>query len=275
MRVAFSSDNHLDINQVDAAKVLPLIAAELRQRRIDYYVNTGDTFNDFQKTTAFYAALQSEVGKATQVRFIAGNHDMVRGATYPQLESTGSPQYLHNKAELLPGTNTVLVGNNGWYDYSFVPETLQLSAAALAHWKRAFWIDGVIEQPGSDADRMVRVLAQVEETLRANFAHQVIFATHFVPQRTFLAPQTLRTDVGAHVAAFLGSQALGDLLARYQVQTVAFGHLHHRNTPTPLAGVQYLHAPVGYGTKRRHEWVTADFMTEWRSTLQIIEVNAQ
>ncbi|WP_127849808.1 metallophosphoesterase [Lacticaseibacillus hulanensis] len=270
MKIAFSSDNHLDINRVDVAAILPQMAAALIAAKVDYYVNTGDTFNDFTKTRSFYAQLQAQLGASVQVRYLAGNHDMVRGISYAELEELDDPLYLHNRAEQLPGTNATLVGNNGWYDYSFVPADAGVTPSELRHWKKAFWIDGVIEQPQSDAERMQAVLTQVRAKLAANAGRQIIFATHFVPQRAFLNPQMLQSEVGAKVAAFLGSQALGNLLTEAHVDTVGFGHLHRRDAARTIDGVRYLHMPVGYGTKRRHEWQSTDFMTEWRATLQVM-----
>ena len=272
MRLAFSSDNHLDINRVDVDAAAHAMAAELRTQQIDYYVNTGDTFNDMRKTRAFYAQLQELVGSATQVRYLAGNHDMIRGTDYAELEGLTDPLYLHNRAENLPGTDWTLVGNNGWYDYSFAPAAAELTPEALWHWKKAYWIDGVIDQPQTDQERMAVVLQQVAASLRAAIGRRVLFATHFVPRAEFLNPRMLHDDVGAKAAAMLGSARLGLLLQQNAVAYAAFGHLHHRDAPRVLDGTEYLHTPVGYGTARRHEWNSSDFMTEWRATLQVVDL---
>lgn len=272
MRIAISSDNHLDINRVDVEAAAVAQAAYLREQNVDYYINTGDTFNDFRKTRAYFARLQELVGVQTQVRYLAGNHDMVRGTDYDELEHLVNPLYLHNRLELLPGTNIALIGNNGWYDYSFVPEALGVDTDELIRWKKAFWIDGVIEQPVSDRARMNTVLEQIEAQLRQARGQRVLLATHFVPRVEFLNPAMLQSPVGGKVAAYLGSERLGQLLQRYHVEFTAFGHLHRRDEPRMLDGTEFIHRPVGYGTKRRHEWVSADFMTEWRRTLQVIEL---
>ena len=43
---------------------------------------------------------------------------MVNGATYDEIQSAVDPLYLHEKILPVPGTNAVIIGNNGWYDYS-------------------------------------------------------------------------------------------------------------------------------------------------------------
>jgi putative phosphoesterase len=269
MRIAFSSDNHLDINRVEVSAVITAQASFLSMRGINYYVNTGDTFNDFAKTQAFYAQLQQTVGPQTQVRYLAGNHNMLRGATYAQLEDQTDPRYLNGKIEVI-GPDAVLIGDNGWYDYSFAPAELTLSQ--LQHWKRAFWVDGVIEQPMSDQERFKISLERTAKMLTAAAGRRVFYATHFVPDLRFLNPRMLADQkVGRYAAAFLGSRAMSNLLSQYPQVTAAFGHLHQRDGIRELDGVTYVHNPVGYGTKRRHEWQSADFMMEWQSSLEIID----
>lgn len=269
MRIAFSSDNHLDINRVEVSAALAAQASFLSTRGIDVYVNTGDTFNDFAKTRAYYEALQARVGASVRVRYLAGNHDMLREATYAQLEHLEDPRYLHGKMEVL-GPDAVLIGDNGWYDYGFAPA--ELTTAQLERWKRAYWVDGVIEQPLSDAARLAATLARSERLLDQANGRRIFYATHFVPDIRFLNPRMLaEPKVGRYAAAFLGSPKVGAMLSAYPRVTAAFGHLHHRDDVRELDGVTYLHSPVGYGTKRRHEWVSADFMTEWQTTLQIVQ----
>lgn len=269
MRIAFSSDNHLDINRVEVSAVLTAQASFLSTQGIDYYVNTGDTFNDFAKTQSFYTALQKAVGTKTRVRYLAGNHDMLRGATYAQLEEQSDSLYLNGKIESL-GPNAVLIGDNGWYDYSFAPA--ELTTSQLQHWKHAFWVDGVIEQPMSDQERFAISLERTAKMLAEADGQRIFYATHFVPDIRFLNPRMLQDQkVGRYASAFLGSRAMGNLLSQYPHVTAAFGHLHKRDGIRELDGVTYVHNPVGYGTKRRHEWQSADFMTEWRNSLQIID----
>lgn len=273
MKIAISSDNHLDINRVAPDSILDAQVETLTSLGVDYYVNLGDTFNDFQKTRQYFHQLQARAQGRFQVRFLAGNHDMVRGTSYEELEKLDDPLYLHHRSERLTGTNVVLMGNNGWYDYTFAPKSLGMTSDQFAHWKKAFWVDSVIEQPGTDAERMQGVLDQTQAMLTANMGKRVLFATHFVPRRDFLSSRTLANEVGAKAAAMLGSERMGKLLTANHVTWCAFGHLHHRDEASVCDGVQYFHQPVGYGTARRHEWGTQDFMTEWRATLQILTID--
>lgn len=268
MKIAVSSDNHLDVNRVDVTAVLKAQAAYLLAQRVAVYVHVGDSFNDYRKTQAYFRQLQALVAPSVTVRYLLGNHDMLNSATYQQQQAGVEPLLLHEKSLLLPGSNTVLIGNNGWYDYSLAPKTL--AGADFAQWKRGFWVDRGIDQPISDAQRMQRVLTTTEAALRAAGRRRVVYLTHFVPRADFLWYGNHRQWQMA--TALMGSQSLGALLERYKVADVVFGHLHKRHAQYRFGQTHYHHQPVGYGLRRLNEWVSADFMTEWRNTLVILPV---
>ncbi|MFD0898429.1 metallophosphoesterase [Loigolactobacillus binensis] len=271
-KVAMTSDNHFDINRVDIAAVVAQQVTYLLTQQVTDYLIAGDLFNDFRETVAYVEQMAQQLQPHCRVFFIAGNHDMVRGTDFSELQSRVNTHYAHQKLITFPGTDYVLIGNNGWYDYQFA----QLPGKTMtdfAHWKKAFWIDGVIEQPLSDPERMDLVLATTEKQLRqAKAQHKkVLFMTHFVPQDAYIIhQQRALLETGN---AYMGSPRLGALLQQYQVAYVLFGHTHFKYPPHQIAGTTYLCRPVGYGTKRRHEWrFGRDFISEWRACLQILDL---
>lgn len=50
MKIAVSSDNHLDVNQVPVDTALDLQADWLARQSIDYYLFAGDLFNADRKS---------------------------------------------------------------------------------------------------------------------------------------------------------------------------------------------------------------------------------
>ena len=274
MKIAISSDEHLDINRQDVTELVPRQAEFLQAAGVDYYLMTGDLFNDFTRSLAYVERLQRELAPRTQVYFVAGNHDMLAGVTYEELEQPEliGPNYLHRRVIHLPGTRVSLVGNNGWYDYSLADSLATArTPAEFARWKSAYWIDRRIKMPLSDQERMATVLTQTQADLaRARVGgDQLLFLTHFVPRRDFIFDQ-LDHPRWQNVNGMLGSQKLGQLLADEQVERVAFGHLHTRHLPVTLAGTTYYHAPVGYGLRRLNEWREANFWQEWCRDLAVI-----
>lgn len=69
VKIAFSVDNHFDVNRVDGFEMLKKQAAYLVEHDYQIYVNAGDTYNDFTKSLAYFRALQAEVGSAVTIRF--------------------------------------------------------------------------------------------------------------------------------------------------------------------------------------------------------------
>lgn len=271
-KVAMTSDNHFDINHVDLVAVLEQQVAYLLAHHYTDYLIAGDLFNDFKQSVAFVEKLTQQLQPQCRVFFIAGNHDMIRGTDYVELQSAGMPQYAHQKLIDFPGTDYVLVGNNGWYDYQFA-QIPGKTAAEYSRWKKAFWIDGVIQQPVSDFERMNLVLTDTAAKLQqATQQHKkVLYMTHFVPQAAYIVHRSREMLETAN--AYMGAPRLGDLLTQYQVPYALFGHTHFKYPPHQIAGTTYFCRPVGYGTKRRQEWrFGTDFISEWQACLQTLEL---
>lgn len=54
IKIAISSDNHLDVNKVNISDALEFQAHWLNTNHLDYYLYAGDLFNDFSKTKAYF-----------------------------------------------------------------------------------------------------------------------------------------------------------------------------------------------------------------------------
>ncbi|MFD1393421.1 metallophosphoesterase [Lacticaseibacillus jixianensis] len=270
VKLGFSVDNHFDVNHIASPAAVTRIAAYLVAHHYQVYVNAGDSFNDFALTQHFYQALQQAVGDAVVIRYLAGNHDLVKNVSYQTAQSAGSPLYLHEKTYPVPHTNTVIIGNNGWYDYSLAPAALRAQGADFAQWKRAYWIDAAIDQPVADEARMQRVLASSRRALAEAAGKRVIYVTHFVPTARLMvySPAHPRWQMAT---ALMGSRHLGALLERAEVADVVFGHLHRRDPALQVGATTYHHQPMGYGLRRLNEWRSDDWFAEWAATLVTLE----
>ncbi len=275
--IAISSDNHLDVNRVNIATTMTAQSQWLLNHRIDYYFHGGDLFNNFARTRRYFADLQSRLGDACQVFYIAGNHDMVANAPFNIVEHLDDPRYLHNRFIDLGDSGYRMVGNNGWYDYSF--SQFRNDPQAVATWKRVYWIDSLIKQPMTDQERMHLVLQQVQEQLRtARQDHKKVFVlTHFAPRHQLLAakPAHVRTKRQNRfyqmINAMMGSDALGQLLeSDPDVAGAFYGHLHGIHPTQTINHVSYYHQAVGVKNKRHNEWQASTFIDQWKTTLRTI-----
>ncbi|MGM9982082.1 MAG: metallophosphoesterase [Limosilactobacillus sp.] len=279
VRIAISSDNHLDVNQVDPAAALAMQAQYLQDHSVQYYFYAGDLFNDFTQTRQYMTDLQHRLADRVHVYYIAGNHDLLQHASYDQIEHLSAPGYLHRHYVDLPGTNWRMIGNNGWYDYSF--STYRDDSIAVRQWKRVYWLDSEIEQPGDDQERMNNVLSQVTAQLAAakDAGKRVLFLTHFAPRHELLAPRPAGVNTPRRerfyqmITAMMGSDRLGDLLeSTGNVKYAFYGHLHGIHPPLEHNGVTYLNQAVGVRNKRINEWQQDDFTAQWQSSLRILDL---
>lgn len=273
VRLALSSDNHFDVNRVDADAMMRAQAAYLAQNGVQYYLVAGDLFNDFQRSQRFIVDLQALVAPYTHVYWIAGNHDMVHGVSFDELEDGGFAGYLHNRYVDIPGTDWRIIGNNGWYDYQFAAQLPGKTEQDFAQWKRAYWIDRAIEQPMADADRMNLVLTQTrgQLALAQQTGKRVVFMTHFVPRADYIRMSSDHRFWNM-ANALMGSPRLGTLLEQYHVAHVLFGHLHIHPQPLSVADTTYYDQAVGYGLARINEWETTSFMGEWYQQTRFLDL---
>lgn len=270
MKIAISSDLHIDLNHADAESLCKQQAHYLDEQHIDYYFSLGDAFNDFAKTQWYFKKLNQAMTDSTAY-YLAGNHDMLTNTSAEQLEGKVDDYYFHNRVLDLPGTAWRIIGNNGWYDYSF--SDYYDDPAVVAQWKRAYWVDRAISQDITDYQRMDRALAQIRTQLQqaADDQRKVIFLTHFVsirqavPALHFANPR--RQRMWEMTKAMMGSARLRQLLSAFpQVREVDYGHLHHAPDKIVDGGISYYSRPVG--VQRKEGW-RGSLYDRWQTTLQI------
>lgn len=276
MLLAFSSDNHLDANHLVETEILQQQATWLTDHQVDYYFHLGDLFNDFSRTAAYFQQLQLLVPQTT-IKFLAGNHELINHASYQRIQTTTMPQYFHHQTLNLPGTNWQVLGLNGWYDYQF--SSFANQPAAIQHWKRAYWLDSVADQPVSDWERnQIEVNWLQTKLTKAQANHkQVLVVTHFAPLASLLPalPSQLdakHTRAMAMMRAFYGSPALGAVLTQAAaVQQVYFGHVHQA-TAWERAQTKFHNVAVGVKRRRYNEWQADTFMAQWVAKLKLKKV---
>ncbi|MBU3829463.1 MAG: metallophosphoesterase [Candidatus Limosilactobacillus merdavium] len=278
MKIAISSDNHLDVNQVNIEQALTFQSNWLKKNKVDYYLFGGDLFNNFTKTERYFNELQ-KLTPDTKIFYILGNHDMLNNISFDEIEHPRSPLYIHNRSIDIPNTNWRIIGNNGWYDYSFSQYAKQ--PTKVQTWKKVYWLDSSIDQPIDDQERMKNVLDQVKAQLSSGKAagKRVIFLTHFAPRHELLAPKPAAVNTPRKerfyqmINAMMGSDQLGNLLEDSSIVKYAFyGHLHGIHPPLKQNNTIYYSQAVGVNNKRINEWQRDNFFDQWVATIRSIDV---
>jgi len=216
---------------------------------------------------------------------VAGNHELwTRGPdsyqllheTYPERAKNIGWQWLQD--EPFVAGDVAIVGSVGWYDYSFAQPNLQIPrrfyehkispGAAERFEELAFlfeqqddippsareivarWNDGRHVKLGrSDYTFLDELMQQLDRQLQSLAEkQQVIAAVHHLPFRELLPPpHSAQWDFAK---AYLGSEAIGQLLLRYPNVTHLFcGHSHMACDAT-IGHVRAVNIGSGYRSKQ-------------------------
>ena len=262
MRIIATSDLHYNVRRSRAPT--EALADEVCRRGGDVLILAGDSAGaDYRQLEKLFALFEGFPGKRLAV---AGNHELW---TY------GNGDSLHRYENELPelcsrhGVHLLdqapwktdglaIVGNAGWYDYSFRPSALEIplrfyrhkvapgAAARLDEHKHLLdpaedvpppsydittrWQDGQrVRLPLSDLDFTERMAARLRSDLEQTHvdAQRVIGVLHHLPFAE-LVPHSVLPN-WEFATAFLGSELLGEVLLDFpKVSDVFCGHSHNR-----------------------------------------------
>lgn len=251
-KLAVITDLHTDINHLGEVELEKLFDV-LQEQAVTHLHLAGDTANHIRQSLAVNHFFRQK-GLATT--FNLGNHEMGNIKGEQLIEHYPDSHFL-NFRYLPLNQQTVLLGVNGWYDYSYAE--LQ-DPKKIRSIKNIYWFDRVIERFADDPTVNQEILRQLKHVLDdlAQKQYQVILATHFVPKEEFIVRMSGKYQIWNKVNAFLGSKELGALLDHYaNVQQVIFGHTHRRFEDKKIHGTIYSCRPFGY----YYEWqMTRDFV---------------
>lgn len=200
--------------------------------------------------------------------FVPGNHDMwdVNGnykdswEIYKIYENEEGCLCNH---PITIGKN-VLIGNIGWYDYSFGDEKYTLSDFKEKKHHERVWQDSVFTNWNQEDKELATVFqTELKHFIYSNRGKKIIAITHMIAIPELKVPVS-RKDWD-YFNAFLGSDKLGKLYEKEGVDTAIMGHVHYR-TCIKKNQVNYVCACLNYHT----EWKTDDPQKEVSQALQEI-----
>lgn len=253
-KLGIMSDLHVDINKIGQFE-LELLTDLLHEKKITHLHLAGDTANQVAILLDTLSFIES---KGIPVTFNFGNHELPSIKKTIEMEDYPDYRFLNHSYKEL-NNQLVLLGVNGWYDYSFA---LEKDYDKIVAAKNLYWYDRMIERPLNDPDMLISILKELKYSLDIlkKADKQVIVATHFVPKQEFVRYFEGKYERWNQINAFLGSKATGDLFETYDnIQQVVFGHTHRRFDKQIINGISYSARPLGYF----YEWhLTKNFMLE-------------
>jgi putative phosphoesterase len=267
MRISILSDIHEGLNRKNTgANLMDILAKWIAAHSPDIFIICGDMTAGPEKSLARLQKLQADC-KNTKFLFVHGNHDIYHEdsdwAYKKLLQFSGN---LGNGPVELPN-DWVVIGDGGWYDYSFGIAGFSDQAFAEGTFGDFTWPDKKFAH-WQAADELVTIqsIMKLEEWLKKYRKKKIILVTHMVPFGRFI--QSKGDDSWDFFNAMMGSRRFGELALKYGVKKYIFGHIHTRYHEI-YEGVEMICNPLGYYP---NEWNSASAEVEIVSTIKTIEI---
>ncbi|OEL04270.1 metallophosphoesterase [Staphylococcus casei] len=259
MEIGVISDLHVDRHKTltpeDYQNVLINV---LYQRHIDLLLIAGDISNNYKLTNQFVKYIEYEM--QIKVLFIPGNHDFWATETgvtsaeildfYLQMDACliGKPYVINDE--------WAIVGNTGWYDYTYANPKFSLERVARRKYYGATWQDKVkIDWPMEDRKLSNIAARQATKDIEQVKDKKIILMTHIVTHPRFAVPTPHR--IFDYFNAFIGTSDFDQIYQQYDIRYSIMGHVHFRNTFKENS-TTYICPCLGY----QREWRTSNIEQE-------------
>ncbi|MFD0871833.1 metallophosphoesterase [Paenibacillus residui] len=254
MRIGILSDLHVDLNHSETdIPIEEALARAVEERQVERMIIAGDLTNDWE--TTLEALDRIERMTSVPCLFVPGNHDVWninapgRSAweAYDKLKEF--PRNLANGAFRLTD-HWVVIGDLGWYDYSFASPDFTFEQLERMQWGERTWKDSLYADWGMSVGQVHNYFVEkLKRQLDEHRGSSIILVTHVVPHKAFTVPETI--GEWRYFNGFLGSRQYGELIRDYSdsIRYAVSGHVHYRKE-VEENGVRLLNNGLGY----RREW---------------------
>ncbi|RFB12556.1 hypothetical protein DZB84_18945 [Bacillus sp. HNG] len=267
MKIAILSDIHEGLNRKNTGMdIMPHLLKWIEINSPEVFIIGGDMTAGPRKSLDLLNQLQEEF-PTMKLLFAHGNHDI-----YHEDSKSAYDMLLEFPGNLGNGPvelndNWVVIGDGGWYDYSFGIEGYTDEQFSVGTFNDFTWPDKTSAHwPSSDQCETKRYLEKLEGWLKENEGKNMIMVTHVVPFSRYI--QVKNEPGWDFFNAMMGSKHFGELADKYQVKKYIFGHIHTRYHEH-YKGIEIICNPLGYYP---HEWKSANAEEEIFSTIKLVEI---
>lgn len=230
MKIGILSDIHVDLEGSDPQKILQGFVGAIEENQVDVMIIAGDVANDYQVTLRFLHQIEAAAG--VRCLFVPGNHDI-----WNEKHPAKTAWDTYHGLEEFPGNlargparltdQWVVIGDLGWYDYSFGSPDFTIADFDRMKIKGRLWQDKIkaIWQR-STIEMHQYFYRKLEKQLEANKHRRIILVTHVLPILDFTVQPA--DTMWNYLNAFLGSRQYGELALKYAVAYSISGHVHYR-----------------------------------------------
>lgn len=249
MKIGFLSDLHITNNTDKIEQAVESVAEVCNKAEISKLFIAGDISNNYNITLKFVDLL-AKVGIDTYTVF--GNHEYW-SICYDESKLLKHNKYINGKSVEI-NEETVVIGIDGFFDYSFVLNVDNIYTRHLPKNKTILnkggrqHFDLKRNKIGNTVEIYDEIfndmMLKLESQLKKHEFKRIFMLTHYVPSKDFIIYNDDRSW-GIN-NAFMGSTKYQELAEKYKVNKVIFGHTHNQYNKT-INGVDYHCNPVGYG----------------------------
>lgn len=269
MKIGIISDIHMDKNK--DYPILEALTHAIRSKGLCCLVIAGDVSDRHSVTLKFINELSARSGRP--VYFVPGNHDI-----WDKEGEWGDARVLYGElrrhpfclvdSPVLLGEDWVLLGDIGWYDYSFGNPKFSYADFDKKFMYNQAWLTGTYSD-WHKADTVIHreMLDRLEKQIVCfkEKNKKIIAVTHMVTDEYFTVPES--REKWDYFNAFLGSADYGALYEKYGVEYSVMGHVHYRKR-LEKNGVAYLCSCLN----TYNEWQSADFEAEINDALTVLDL---
>lgn len=269
MKIGIIADIHVDVNDTQDEKIVDVLIEVIKEKSLDLLIIAGDISNDYQVTLG----LVDEIEEKTDIKclFVPGNHDLWN-INHPEMIAKDIyDQYLHHESCLskqpyILNEEYVVIGDIGWYDYSFAGDKFSLEEYTAGYYLERQWQDkNYINWQNTDCSMVEYFYDKLLQQVTSFSEKKIVFVTHMVTHPEFIVP--LPNEMWQFFNAYLGSNRFKDLFTQ-NVKYVLFGHVHYRQDLLEN-GRHYFCRCLNY----RSQWVNKNSAKdEIQKTLKILEL---
>lgn len=266
MKIAFSSDFHIDINKEN---IINEIKKHLKQENVDIFCFAGDMSTDINLTIHTLKEIENEL--KIKVLSVTGNHEMWDDSFKSSFDIIN---YFNTKASNISVMNKpfefkdwVILGNMGWYDFTtakpyFYEKQLNKMNYKGNHWedkKYCNWNHLNVKEVAKHFEN------ELEKQLQYYKNKNIILITHIVPFIECI--KTHATKEMNYFNAFIGNIHIGELAQKYNVKISHFGHTHYHFDQN-INNIQIICSPLGY----KEEWLYNDVEKSIKNSVKFLKI---
>lgn len=228
MKISILSDIHVDEQFIESDPIEDALVKVLNEEKPNYLIIAGDIANDYRKSLEILYLLEKKT--ETKILFVPGNHDLWNKENDKENTNEIYLELKKFKGNLSNGPAIIgdwaIVGDVGWYDYSFADERYSLEQLSVGNdfnrnWKDKKYINWEKDDISVTKWFKEKLNQQIDDLKDKN----IILVTHVVTHEIFTVKNR---EMWKYFNAYLGTKNYDELYKKENVKYVIMGHVHYR-----------------------------------------------